>query len=342
MKICATIIFLFITQLAFAQKRLPNYYSIDREVLNINASTPQELAQKLTSPYKTDFEKTRAVFSWIAQHITYEDKTNKMPVKNNRSSGMNEINYNSDTSKTLTPLNELVAADVIKKGSALCYGYSRLFKCLCDQAGIRCEIINGYARGDINRIGNNFRTNHSWNAVQLDSNWYLVDVTWASGYFTYNSNEFIKHFDDQYFLTSPAQFALDHFPDDLQWSLLLQPPIPDEFQHSPYKSRCFIKYNITSYWPKEGVIKASVGDTINFRVETDLSPDRNINGGSINDTLNFLSVTTAVYCKPINTNKSNIIYYSYIVQSPSAQWLQLVYNDDMILRYKLDISDKTR
>jgi len=34
--------------------------------------------------------------------------------------------------------------------------------------------------------------------------------------------------------------------------------------------------------------------------------------------------------------------YKYIVQSSDAQWLQLVYNDDMILRYKLNITDKKK
>jgi transglutaminase/protease-like cytokinesis protein 3 len=126
-------------------------------------------------------------------------------------------------------VNELVAEDVLKKRTAFCYGYSRFFKCLCDYADIPCEIINGYGRGDVHQVGKNFRTNHSRNAVKLDSNWYLIDVTWASGYFTYNNNQFIKHFDDQYFLTLPEQFALDHFPDDLKWSLLQQPPASENF-----------------------------------------------------------------------------------------------------------------
>ncbi|MFI5187468.1 MAG: transglutaminase domain-containing protein [Chitinophagales bacterium] len=340
MKTFASLAFLFTAQFVVAQKHLVNYSLIDRDVMNIESSSPAELAQKLTASYKSDLEKTRAIFSWIAQHISYEYQSKKPNVKNTKHPVSDLTNYEADTSTTLTPLNELVAKDVLKKGTALCYGYSRLFKCLCDYAGVPCEIINGYARGDFNRVGNNFHTNHSWNAVQLDSTWYLVDVTWASGYFTYSSNEFIKHFDDQYFLTSPAQFALDHFPDDLKWSLLEQPPTIGEFQNSPYKSRYFIKYNIVSYWPKEGVIRASVGDTINLHIETNLSLDRNIGGGSIDDTLAFSSLANAVYCKPLNNDKSNNINYSYVVQSPDAQWLQLVYNDDMILRYKLDISSK--
>jgi transglutaminase/protease-like cytokinesis protein 3 len=342
MKTGASIVFLILMHPVFAQKQLINYSSIDWNVMNIGASSPSELAQKLTAPYKTDVEKSRAIFSWIAQHIAYETKPNKPSQRNDKASTTGAASDDADTSTMLTPLNELVAEDVLKKRSALCYGYSRLFKCLCDYAGIPCEIINGYARGDMNKIGNNFRTNHSWNAVKLDSNWYLVDVTWASGYFTYSSNEFIKHFDDQYFLAPPEQFALDHFPDDLKWALLKEPPTIGEFRHSPYKSRCFVKYNIISYWPVDGVIHASVGDTVNLHIETNLSADRNIGGGSIDDSLDSSPISGAVYCKPLNDDKSKIINYSYIVQSADPKWLQLVYNDDMILRYKLDVSDKAK
>lgn len=337
MKTCACIFFLLTTQFAISQEKPVNYNSIDRYVMNIDASSPRELAQKLTLRYTTDLEKMRAIFSWIAQHISYEYLPGQRLGGNIKNPSGDALSQDADTSTTLTPLNERVAEDVLKKGKAFCYGYSRLFQCLCDYARIPCEVINGYARGDFNKIGNNFRTNHSWNAVRLDSNWYLVDVTWASGYFTYNNNEFIKHFDDQYFLTPPSQFALDHFPDDLKWSLLRQPPTIGEFQRSPYKSRCFVKYDITSYWPKEGVIKASVGDTIHLRIETGLSADRNIGGGSIEDMISADTLST-VYCKPLISDRSHIVNYSYVVESTNTQWLQLVYNDDMILRYKLEVS----
>ena len=112
-----------------------------------------------------------------------------------------------------------------------------------------------------------------------------------------------------------------------------------EFQYSPYKSRCFTKYNITSYGPQTGVIQAAVGDTIRLFVQINVAPGRNIGGGSINDTSVWPPLPAAIYCKPATINK-NIIDYSYVVQSRDTQWLQLVYNDDMILRYRLDIKVK--
>jgi hypothetical protein len=57
---------------------------------------------------------------------------------------------------------------VFLQGSAVCEGYSKAFKLLCDRAGIPCRTVYGVANGE----------NHSWNYVELDGQWYLVDCTW--------------------------------------------------------------------------------------------------------------------------------------------------------------------
>lgn len=57
---------------------------------------------------------------------------------------------------------------VFLNGSAVCEGYTKAFKALCDRAGIPCRIVFGVADGE----------NHGWNYVQLDGGWYLVDCTW--------------------------------------------------------------------------------------------------------------------------------------------------------------------
>ncbi len=53
-------------------------------------------------------------------------------------------------------------------GKALCEGYSKAFSYLCSVAGIENMIVTG-------KTG---KTDHMWNMVKLDGNWYHVDVTW--------------------------------------------------------------------------------------------------------------------------------------------------------------------
>ena len=45
-------------------------------------------------------------------------------------------------------------------------------------------------------------------------------------------------------LAPPMQFIQDHFPEDLQWTLLPDPPLVSEFHYSPFKHSAFIKHKI--------------------------------------------------------------------------------------------------
>ncbi len=60
--------------------------------------------------------------------------------------------------------------------SAVCEGYARAFKLLCDAVEIPCIIINGTA---IDSNGN--KEKHAWNIVRMKKNNYHVDVTWDCG-----------------------------------------------------------------------------------------------------------------------------------------------------------------
>lgn len=57
---------------------------------------------------------------------------------------------------------------VFLEGIAVCEGYAKTLKLLCDRVGIPCKTVFGVANEE----------NHSWNYVRLDGKWYLVDATW--------------------------------------------------------------------------------------------------------------------------------------------------------------------
>ncbi len=66
--------------------------------------------------------------------------------------------------------DELVytAYGAIVNGSAVCEGYSRAMQLFCDEIGIPCYLIYGMSRG----------VAHMWNAVELETHWYQLDITW--------------------------------------------------------------------------------------------------------------------------------------------------------------------
>lgn len=64
--------------------------------------------------------------------------------------------------------SEHLAYGALVEGKAVCDGYSRAFKLLCDKAGIDCIVMSGNADGFA----------HAWNAVKIEDEWYYTDVTW--------------------------------------------------------------------------------------------------------------------------------------------------------------------
>ena len=58
--------------------------------------------------------------------------------------------------------------------SAVCEGYAYTFDYLCSELGIDTVCICGY----VNTDDDPYDTLHLWNAVLLDDEWYMADVTW--------------------------------------------------------------------------------------------------------------------------------------------------------------------
>ena len=328
MKITLSVIFLLLINLVVAQDRRVDFSRIDWAVQSINAKTPEALAQQLTAPYTTDLEKVRSIFRWITEHITYASRPRT-------TLNRNAFRYKAlpmDTLLAMKSVDEIVAYTVMEKRTAVCNGYARLFKTLCDYAGIRAEMVTGYARGSMGNTA--FRSNHSWNAVYVDSAWRLVDATWASGFISF-ADEFVKHYDDYFFFPPPEQFIRSHYPEDLKWSLLPNPPALREFYQTPFKLTAFIKYGITGYAPSSGVVEASLGDTLQFKFDVKGNTEVKMAPELTADSMLLSGVAAWAFVQPAVTG--NQVQYSFAVQSETIEWIHLVYNNDVILRYKLNI-----
>lgn len=328
MKRLLLITFLFITYTAFSQ---PKSVSL----ANVEEASPATLAQLITANDTTGMQKVKSIFRWVTDNIAYNVKS----FQNNRRISSNDywLEEDDDTSAVLKPLSERVAERVLKRRTAVCDGYARLFKILCDNANIPCQIITGYARTNINRIGARFISNHKWNAVFIDTSWFLLDATWASGYINYK-DEFQREFNEHYFLTPPNEFINDHYPEDLRWTLLSTPPTLKEFYNTPFKTTLFNRNYVSSFKPETGVIEAAVGDSITIEIETRY-PRRNLWATDIiNADSNAIAVLQCCGInKPVNIINGNKVGYIFKVTSPDAQWLNVIYDDELIMRYKLNI-----
>lgn len=324
--LCVFLVFLF--SAARAQQPSADFSSIDESVRTIEAPTPDSLAFALTHNYSGEMQKVRAIFSWIAQHIEYNTGIYGGRIK---------ARCAADASDTVTVWRsgpEMAAWRVLQRRVAVCEGYAQLFKVLCNDAGLQAEVVSGYAKCYLER-GDKFRTNHSWNAVCIDGRWYLLDMTWASGYMNF-ANEYVAHLDETYFLTPPRLFIHDHYPEDLRWTLLQDPPALKEFSYSPFRFKSFIKYGIHSYKPGNGTIEAAVGDTVQLEIEVhDADKNRSISSDPFFDSTMLTASPASVFLAPSFQAKK--VIYTYVVGTNPIEWLNLLYNDDIILRYRLSV-----
>src|SRR6478735_1717851 len=332
MKLMTGLAFLLLSLTCFSQTGISGFSAVNANQRKDDVTSPDTLAYLLTSSCTTEMEKVRSIFYWITDNISYNTiRFQPQPVAYT-DDGFESMH---DADSVLQPLDDRVAEVVLKRRYALCDGYARLFKSLCDHAGIKSVVIAGYARTNFG--SNQFRCNHKWNAVMIDSKWFLLDATWASGYLSFSDNTFIKNYNDAYFLTPPKYFINDHYPDDIKWTLLEDPPELPEFKHSPFKQPDF-NYRIVSYWPAKGIINANVGDTINIALQTtDDKKELYLLDKPSVDSVDIALADSCFKVKKTCAVKADKVSMEYIVTNENAQWLQVVYNSKIILRYKLNI-----
>ncbi|MEW5676736.1 transglutaminase domain-containing protein [Flavobacterium enshiense] len=216
------------------------------------------LSYKLTNKLNTDVEKFRAIFYWVCDNIKADDHQNTK-IKNSRKKLQNDslayIEWNRQFGKKA--LKEL-----LKYKKTTCSGYAYLLKELCFFANIECKIINGYGRTIDENVESLDLANHSWNAVKLDNKWYLCDATWASGYSDSKSN-FIKEYNNGYFLSDPNLFAKNHIPFEKKW-LLLNDATQINGNIPPIVYGETFKLNINPITPDKMVVNCKEGDVVTF------------------------------------------------------------------------------
>ncbi len=323
---CGLVIQLTLLAIVFAHATFINAQpSPDRRT----AADPRLLALYLTSHDSTELQKVKSIFYWITANIDY------------RTANVRRRNTYVEPEDTgaIKPLDERVALAVLHNRAGVCDGYARLFKTLCHYAGLEAEVVMGYGKTQPFRRNQRFNANHSWNAVRIDSTWHLLDVTWASGYLNYQGTEFIRHLDEQYFLSPPAEFIREHYPNDLRWSLLNDPPLLAEFRYSPYRHRAFAKYRFTGISPASGIIEMKVGDTarLELTIPAGMNP-ASISSDPFLDT-SVYNTRSSIVIGPVSQSMGRA-NYQFIPGNSELQWLYILFNDDLVLRYRLQLTDK--
>ena len=243
--------------------------TLEKTVLNYPSrfNSVDDLADKINDDFNSKKDKAKAAYMWMAHHISYVIK------------GMNK---QSRVSFSYTSEAELVAQkrafrrelalQTLKRKKGVCEGYATLYKEVCSKLNIECEIVTGSSKTFISEIGDaKLPTNHSWNAINIDGKWRLVDVTWGAGTIDFSQMRFKKNYTAIFFDCEPNEFLLNHFPDKSQWQLVENEITLKDFGHQHQVFQAYWDANIKLISPQKGILEYKKGDSIQFRIEN-LSP----------------------------------------------------------------------
>ncbi len=146
----------------------------------------KEALEAAVEPGMTDFQKELNLHDWLGQSYygcydrTVHDPTTPMGREDN-----------------LNPYGLLV------RGYGICLSYASTFQLLMDLAGVECITVIGASSGS--------SSDHAWNMVKLEGEWYCVDPTWNATYKEGLTQETMWPWQHRYFnVTSDYMRETDH------------------------------------------------------------------------------------------------------------------------------------
>lgn len=161
-----------------------------------------ELMAEACLPGMTDWQLALSVHNYIIQHTAYDQTYEK---------------------KT--------GFDALVNGTAVCNGYATLYMDVMNRLGIPCQMVICEDTGD--------GSGHGWNLIQLDGQWYHVDLTWDDP--TPNTYGYVSY---DHFLKTDAEFRSGDNPHDFDWVALEEvaqdPYIFDDFLDDSVSAFCFV------------------------------------------------------------------------------------------------------
>jgi hypothetical protein len=198
----ALVVFCLAEQISYAQTAKADVLAAS--IPDNSCNSVDALASYIKQNFSGDTTRIRAIYIWIADHISYDVQRLAAMEKNP-----------DNPPQTIS--------EVLKTRSAVCQGYSELFVALCKGVGINANLVSGYTKnqGKVNPIS------HAWVAAEFDGQWYLFDPTWGAGYI--NDNKFVKRFNNSFYKVQPDIFIADHMPFDPMYQFLTYPLTNKEF-----------------------------------------------------------------------------------------------------------------
>lgn len=308
--------FLFIVLLWSIGAVAQNGKRVDSIIRNYpkSASSAERLAARLQKDFVTEYDRARAIYTWIALNITYDvdlyRKSKSGPVyavgKSDKEIEQNTVN------------------GVLLTRKAVCDGYATLFTRLASLTGLESEKIEGMAKTTLDDLGNDrLESNHAWNTVKIDGKWRLVDATWGSGFMI--GNAYKKRFDPFYFDTLPKLFFLKHYPESGKWNG--EAVDKQKFINTPlfYYDSGNCAYEMVM--PVKGIMAVELGRNMRFQI-------KNLTG---NPTIWYSSKKEESIEVTLKKDQGGILEFEIPVDANIGNELFIYIDNDAFAAFKINI-----
>lgn len=137
--------------------------------------------EQIIKPGFTNFDKVKAIHDYLVSTVAYDYRY---------------------LQKNTIPVDSYTAYGSLLKGVAVCEGYTKAAQLLFNRLGIENYYVDGYGNG----------AQHSWNLVNLNGQYYFMDITWDEP--VPNVKGAIGY---KYFLISSDQLRKDHKWNEADW-----------------------------------------------------------------------------------------------------------------------------
>ena len=253
-------------------EEITKYTEIDLKVKDkwIRSNDIYTIAETITYDYEDDESKVRAIFVWVTDNIEYSLETLDEQ-KKDRSKRRIKAKDPDEKAELEKELKDNDLKKCLKRRGGVVTDYTYLFTELCDAVGIEAGEVKGYLRRSERKVGQMpRRPDHIWNWARIDGKKYLFDTMLAAGKVGKNPDtkekEFMKEFNDIYFMTPPEIMILNHYPLDKKNQLIDEAVSEEEFANYPFILPGFKSCLIEEFHPKSGLIAADQTE-IEFKIK---------------------------------------------------------------------------
>ena len=217
-------------------------------------SNLETLSKRINNDFKTEANKARAAYTWIANNINYDIESTRKPKIFNTIMYFSESDYNRQLKARL----KLKVKTALLTKKALCEGYSAMFVQLCELLNLDAKIIRGIAKVRPSEINSDKKVkNHAWNAIKINGKWQLIDVGWSNGFLDDITGNWVSDFNDFFFFTKPKYFITSHYPELKKWQLLDKTISLKSFHEKPIFYTHYFNSDLILSKQQKGSIKVS-------------------------------------------------------------------------------------